>query len=81
MTEDAVQREFAYNQGIFHGFEGQAPAQDNDAQCDGQIVGRAFFTNRSRGQIDNNAMSGKMQASVLDGGLYAFTAFLYSGIR
>ncbi len=45
VPDDAIQREFADDEGILHGFEGQAPAQDDDAQGNGQVVSRAFLAN------------------------------------
>ena len=77
VTDNAVQREFTNDKGILDSLEGQASAQDDDAQRNRQIVSWAFLTDRGRSQIDNNAMTGEMQVSVLDGSLYTFTAFLY----
>jgi hypothetical protein len=81
VTDDTVQRELADHEGVLHGFERQAPAQDDDAQRNGKIVGRAFLADGGRGKVDHNAVTGKVQTGVLDGSLHAFAAFLHSCVR
>jgi hypothetical protein len=81
VTDDPVQRELADHNSILHSFDWQAPAQDDHAQSDGQVVGRAFLADRSRGQVDHDAVAREMQPGVLDGGLHALAAFLHGCIR
>jgi hypothetical protein len=54
--------------------------QDDDTQGNGQVVSWAFLSNGSGGQIDYNAVTGEVQAGVLDRGLDALTAFLHGCI-
>jgi len=46
----------------------------------GQIIRWPFFANYSGGEVDDDTMTGEMQACVLDGGLHTFTAFLNGGV-
>lgn len=62
------------------GFEGQASAQDDNAQRDRQVVGRVFFADGSRRKIDYDAVTRKMQTGILDRGLHPLTAFLHSSV-
>ena len=54
--------------------------EDDHTECDGEVIGRTFLADGSGRKIDNDAMTGKMQAGVLDSGLYTLAAFLHGGI-
>src|SRR5258706_6915599 len=54
--------------------------KNNDTKRNGQIIRGALFANSGWCQINDDAMTGKMQARVLDRGLHTLAALLHGSV-
>ncbi len=81
MTDDSIQGKLADDEGIVHHIVGKKICKDDDTQRDGEVVGGTFLADHGRREIDNDAMTGKMQTRILDGSLHALAALLHGSIR
>jgi hypothetical protein len=52
-----------------------------DAECDGEVKGRALFSDVGGGEIDGDALEGKLEARVGDGGVDPLTPLFDGAMR
>ena len=78
VTHGAVQTQFADDERVVHCGQHLAGG-GHDAEGDGQVVGGAFFAEVCGGQVDCEAVLGKVESAVGDCGTDAFAAFAHGG--
>src|SRR5258707_15490011 len=81
MADDTIQRKFANYESVINNLVRQMTRKNNNAKRDGQVVSRSLFADSCWGKVHNNAMTRKMQTSILHRGLHTLTTFLHSGVR
>jgi hypothetical protein len=77
----AIQRKLPDHHGPVQNLGQQVVAGDQDAQGDGQIICRALFPDRSRGQVDDQALAWVAQAGVPHRRFHPLAALPDGGIR
>ena len=79
VAQAAVQGQLAEEDGRLHGRQRLAGAEQ-DADGDGQVVGRAGFLQVGGSQVDGDAAHGELAAAVADGGADSLLGFLHGGV-
>ncbi len=60
VPDNAIQRKFPNHQCAFDRLGREAPGKNDDAERNGQVVGRSFFADGSGGKVDDDAVAGKV---------------------
>jgi len=80
VADRAIQRELAHAKRPGE-IGADLAAGHEDAECHGEIIGRALFAQVGRRQVDRDPRVGELAIRVADGGLHPLARFLHGDVR